>query len=167
VHYAYNNATIYVHIVEFDFSCSFFVTKRIVCRLYSKKKMKRPSEEYWEDLVGYWYIYDYYGITQIVNLNGTYITATNVEYSNRSIKFSAIYFSPYDSSWDDYDAPRRIAIIAHELGHSLTLGHSNADYLPAYLRSSDTSIMRQYTDNMSNIPQPHDRTDLTSKYPSP
>jgi len=125
-----------------------------------------PSEQYWEDKVGIENIYDYIAFTQIANIYGTFINGSNISFSNRSIKFSAIYVNPYDSVWDDFTGPKRIAIIAHELGHSLTLGHSNPYYYPAPIPVNDASIMKWHPDDIAGIPVAHDIADLQAKYPA-
>jgi hypothetical protein len=115
-----------------------------------------PSEPFWISLVGDFYKYQYVAMTQIVNLNGTYINASNVSYSNPNINFSAIYVSPYNSTWDNYSETRVRGILAHELGHSLTIGHC----APA-----DAFLMNQYASTQALYPTLHEVNDVNIKYP--
>ena len=114
-----------------------------------------PSEQFWIDLVGFDRRNDIVAWTEIVNLNGTYIDDDNVSYSNPNIKFSAIYVSPYTWRWN-YDVTRVKGILAHELGHSLTLGHCD---------ESDVSIMDGHALHQTTYPALHDVNDVNNKYP--
>lgn len=115
-----------------------------------------PSEQFWLDMVGSYWRYEAVAWTKVFNLNGTDIDGDNVSYSNPNIKFSSIYVSPYTWRWEDYSVSQLKGILAHELGHSLTLGHCD---------ESDVSIMDRHASHQATYPTLHDINDVNLKYP--
>jgi hypothetical protein len=128
---------------------------------YSKVDVLTPTQNVWEDLVGEYYIHMAAAATVNKNLDGIIVTAANISYVNRTIKISTIYCNPYDEDWADYSLDRRKALIAHEFGHSLTLGHCDVNTYPC----GYDSIMKKYDIEISLNPQSHDITDLYNRYP--
>jgi hypothetical protein len=123
-----------------------------------------PTETYWINSVGESHKYEVIAFTQWVNLDGVYLNHNNIASANRSVKYSAIYVSPYDSTWDGYSETRRKAILAHEMGHVFCLGHPDAPYYPENIYNNDDSIMEFYAEDMALYPTTHDIVDLQYKY---
>jgi hypothetical protein len=123
-----------------------------------------PAESYWIDHVGYSNRYCVVAYTDLVNLDGVYLNASNISYSNRSVRYAAVYVSPYDTTWDNYSSYRRKAILAHEMGHFFCLGHPDDPNYPENIYNSEDSIMEYYAEDIAYYPTPHDTVDLQFKY---
>jgi hypothetical protein len=123
-----------------------------------------PTESYWISRVGEDYKYSVIAFADLVNLNGVYLSQSNIASANRDVKYAAIYVSPYDTTWDNYTSTHRIKILAHEMGHAFCLGHPDEPSYPPLVYSDDDSIMEKYAEDCSLNPTSHDILDLQFKY---
>jgi len=113
------------------------------------------SESYWINKYGD-AAYDTVGYTANTTTDGRVLNASNAAGSSKKIRHSSILMSPFqtDIAWIRYG-------MIHELGHSLGLGHPNAQYDT----SNDPSVMRTNITEVSYYtPRQHDINDLRNKY---
>jgi hypothetical protein len=76
------------------------------------------------------------------------------------ISYAQIYINSY-SLTHDFSDTQKIAVLVHELGHVMCLGHSDDIYYP----TSAKSIMQKLIDTINfSYPQTHDKNDIASKY---
>lgn len=113
-----------------------------------------PSQQYWPyqaGLEGIVYLQNSSGQWKIENYYGS-----NTGFNSGDIVFAVIWFNPSTSGYNT--SFKRTALIRHEMGHVLGLGHTD--------NSSTASIMYQYLyETKWDSVQDHDRADLASFYP--
>ena len=101
------------------------------------------------------------GVTDLVssdnyNVNSAYTASA----SSGRIKLASIYLTPYTSNFSSTSHAK--AVMVHEIGHALCLGHPNTVYGHT---TNDSSIMRQTPIYEGYyVPKTHDINDLHSKY---
>jgi len=122
--------------------------------------MVTPTEEYWEERVGWLYVHSIGGFTDNKDTNGLYIESlADAQNSTGVIVYSQIYMSPYPENFEKSSHQEKTMV--HELGHVLCLGHPDNDYYP--IADGVQSIMR-WGYHGYKVPKEHDCIDLANKY---
>jgi hypothetical protein len=126
----------------------------------SKVDFCTPTESWW-DSQGYG-MFNPVAVTYIYDTNGTLINSTTkADNSTKLISYAQIYINPYSLTHDLLSDTQKIAVLVHELGHVMCLGHSDDIYYP----TSAKSIMQKLIDTINfSYPQTHDKNDIASKY---
>lgn len=105
------------------------------------------------------------GIIAIAGLrstDGLLISSSNVQSSSKKIASAQIYMTPYSSNYSSTNpGNHRVAVMTHEIGHVLGLGHPNDIYYPV----NAESVMRTWGNYEGYYtPKTHDTNDLNNKY---
>lgn len=117
----------------------------------------QPSASSWEAIAG-----DYPnlgGYCECLTTDGVFLNdVQDAKNSSRKIKFAKIYLTPHTNLISNDTEAK--AIMVHELGHALGLGHA-PDIEPSIMRTPPYSPTLGRT---SYSPQSHDKTDVANFY---
>ncbi|MBP3323811.1 MAG: hypothetical protein J6M16_06430 [Clostridia bacterium] len=121
-----------------------------------------PSYSTWRSLVGNNREFDVHARTILKATDRLIYSSSDASASSKNIIYATIYMNPYIQQAYQFDGLDTLDIrhvIVHEMGHALTLGHSNA----GPYASSVASVMQEET--FAYIyPQSHDISDIQAKY---
>ncbi len=125
--------------------------------------LSTATKYYWDNRFGGEFYSKYVGgVCDITSTDNIQITnASTASASSGRIRYAGILVTPYVQDFFDADNPtnHRRAVLIHEIGHTLGLGHSNTNYYP----TTDASIMRTYEGYEGYYrPQDHDKNDVSA-----
>ncbi|MDO3409971.1 zinc-dependent metalloprotease family protein [Saccharibacillus sp. CPCC 101409] len=127
----------------------------------SNVDMAAATKTYWDNRFGITGV-GIIAVTDLYDTNGSTINASTVQNSSKKIASAQIYMTPYASNYSKTNpGNHRVAVMTHEIGHVLGLGHPNDIYYPV----TAESIMRTWGNYEGYYtPKAHDTTDLNGKY---
>ena len=142
----------------------------------AKCDFSSPTENWWNSNYGdpantVWNGYIIYGITWMWDTDSVRIYNYSTAYSStKRIGAAIIYVNPhpdaFDGSYEDFgfsevSVARQKALLAHELGHVMGLGHSDVGYYAV----NDASLMKSSLDSISLSRTSYDLSELQAHIP--
>lgn len=113
------------------------------------------TQAFWNEVAGPYT----YGFSELYSTDGKIVNKNTIKSSSRKIKGANLYYSPEYARYQDQIK----AVMIHEVGHALGLGHPN-DSMYGYNVMDIDSVMRIDADReYINLPS-HDTNDLNNMY---